>query len=157
MMNEDIKILTYNLEFKKAFKDLNMEWLEKYFEPEPIDDEILSSPEKIIEKGGEIFFAKLSNEIVGTCALIKLDNNTFELAKMAVTEKAQGKKIGKLLGMASIDYAKSKGFKEIILESNRKLLPAINLYKKLGFIEVPDYVSSKYSRSDIKMKLNLIY
>jgi len=37
-------------------------------------------------------------EIVGTCALIKTDDDTYELAKMAVTERARGKNIGWLFG-----------------------------------------------------------
>jgi len=42
--------------------------------------------------------ARYNREIVGTCALIKTDDDTYELAKMAVTERARGKNIGWLLG-----------------------------------------------------------
>jgi len=35
--------------------------------------------------------ARYNREIVGTCALIKTDDDTYELAKMAVTERARGK------------------------------------------------------------------
>ena len=63
-----------------------MEWLEKYFTVEPIDKEILNSPgEEVIKKGGEVFFALLDNEVVGTCAVIKVGRKTYELTKMAVT------------------------------------------------------------------------
>jgi GNAT superfamily N-acetyltransferase len=148
-------IEVYNKNYKEYFKILNLEWLELYFKVEPIDMDLLSNPDKIIDEGGEIFFAKLDNIIVGTCALLKIDENTFELAKMAVTKKAQGKKIGEQLGKAAIDYAKKKQIKIIILESNTLLLPALNLYRKLGFVEVPGYISSKYSRSNIKMELKL--
>ena len=41
-----IEISTYKPEFDKAFKDLNMAWLEKYFTPEPYDIEVLSNPKK---------------------------------------------------------------------------------------------------------------
>jgi hypothetical protein len=85
-------IEVYNKNYKEYFKILNLEWLELYFKVEPIDMDLLSNPDKIIDEGGEIFFAKLDNIIVGTCALLKIDENTFELAKMAVTKKAQGEK-----------------------------------------------------------------
>jgi len=47
--------------------------------------------------------ARYNREIVGTCALIKTDDDTYELAKMAVTERARGKNIGWLLGQAVIN------------------------------------------------------
>lgn len=151
----NVEILRYEKKYKNYFKKLNLEWLQKYFEVEPVDEQILSNPEKIIKNGGEIFFAKLNNIVVGTCALEKIDNETFELIKMGVTEKAQGKKIGELLSKSAVEFAKSQKAKRIILESNRKLIAALSLYKKLGFVEVPDYVSSKYIRSNIKMILEL--
>ena len=41
---------------------------------------------------------------------------------------------------------------KIILYSNTKLGPAIHLYRKYGFIEVP-VISSDYKRCNIKMEL----
>ena len=43
---------------------------------------------------------------------------------------------------------------KLILYSNTQLKPAIHLYKKYGFIEVP-LNSSEYQRSNIKMEINL--
>jgi GNAT superfamily N-acetyltransferase len=79
----------------------------------------------------------------------------LSLLKWLLLKKHRGKKIGEQLGKAAIDYAKKKQIKIIILESNTLLLPALNLYRKLGFVEVPGYISSKYSRSNIKMELKL--
>ncbi len=151
----NIKIITYTPKFKEQFKELNYEWLKKYFEIEPIDIEILCNPQKIIDNGGQIFLAVINEECVGTAALIKMNESTFELAKMSVTEKHQGKGIGKKLCQAAIEYAKDKKFKNIFLESNSKLTPAINLYKKLGFRLLPEKESSHYKRCDIKMMLDL--
>ena len=115
----------------------------------------LSNPEKeIINKGGKIFYAKFKNNIVGTVSLIKIDNSTFEIAKMAVTEKFQGQGIGKKLLDHSISQAKKMGIKNLILYSNTILANALNLYFKSGFIVVPlDH--SQYKRSNIKMELQL--
>jgi len=44
-----------------------------------------------LQPGGHILMARYNREIVGTCALIKTDDDTYELAKMAVTERARGK------------------------------------------------------------------
>ena len=66
-------------------------------------------------------------------ALIKLADDTYELAKMGVKEIARGKQIGKKLGLAVINKARKLGGKKIVLESNKKLTPALTLYERLGF------------------------
>ena len=154
-MNE-VKIVPYNKKYKEDFKRLNIEWLQKYFIVEPADEKMLSSPEKeIIRNGGEIFFAMQENEVTGTCAVLKVDEATFELAKMAVTEKAQGKQIGKKLCLTAIGYAISNNGEKIVLDTNNKLEAAINLYRSLGFLAVPHQYNDKYKRNLLRMELNL--
>ena len=75
----------------------------------------------------------------------------YEFTKMAVGEKYRGQKIGRALGEAAIEKAKKLGAHKIILYSNTILTPAIELYRKLGFLEVP--VDGPYKRSNIKMEL----
>jgi GNAT superfamily N-acetyltransferase len=134
------------------FKDLNVAWLQKYFYVEPIDIEMLGNPQKnIIELGGHIYFAKVGDEIAGTVALLKIGNDVFELGKMAVDEKHQGKKVGHLLMEHCIKEGKRLGAQKLILYSNTLLKPAIHLYQKFGFIEVP-IINSNYQRSNIKME-----
>jgi len=152
---EKVKIISYNPNYKKPFKELNYEWLNKYFEIEQMDEKILSNPQKIIDDGGQIFLPIINKEAISTVALLKMNESTFELAKMSVTEKHQGKSIGKKLCLTAIDYARNNNFKNIFLESNSKLTPALNLYKKLRFRLLPEKESSHYKRSDVKMMLNL--
>jgi GNAT superfamily N-acetyltransferase len=73
---------------------------------------------------------------------------------MAVNQKLHGKKIGRTLAEAAIAKCRTKGAASIILYSNTKLIPAIALYRKLGFAEVP--VDGPCKRSDIKMVLKLV-
>lgn len=155
-MFEQVEIIEYNQKLKDYFKTLNLEWLEKYFHVEPIDLEVLSNPDvNIIAPGGAILFARYNGKIIGTCALKKSKNSTYELTKMAVTPKAQGLQAGKKLGEAILKVAKEKGATLVYLESNRKLMPALNLYKKLGFIDAISPFESDYERSDVYMELKL--
>ena len=150
-----IKISTYKKEYAKAFNDLNMAWLEKYFTPEPYDVEVLSNPEKyIINKGGDIYFVLEDDIPVGTVALMYNNLGELEFTKMAVDESAQGKGFGKLLMECCIENAIKMGSKELILYSNTKLNPAIQLYVKSGFVEIP-VGSSAYERCNIKMSKKL--
>lgn len=152
---EDVTIVDYDAQYAPAFKQLNIEWIEKYFTVEPHDVEQLSNPGAyIISQGGYILFAIYNNKAVGTCALIKTGEQEFELVKMAVSPGMHGKQIGKQLGVAAIEKARACGATRIWLESNRILVPAINLYKKLGFVEIPSS-GSLYARADIKMELGI--
>jgi putative acetyltransferase len=155
--NNEVKIVEYDPKYQQDFRDLNEEWISKFFKMEASDYKMLDNPEGyIITKGGHIVFALLNKEVVGTCALIKTSDEPliFELAKMAVSPKAQGKKIGYLIGKKLIDKAKELKAKEIFLETNSSLVPAIKLYEKLGFQHIP-VIDSPYERADTKMLLDL--
>ena len=148
-----MQIVPYEAHHRTAFHVLNEAWITRYFELEEPDRRALNDPEGyIIGKGGFIFMALYDRDIVGACALIKIDDDVVELAKMAVDDKAQGKGIGFALGKACIDKAREMGFKKIELLSNTKLTPAIHLYRKLGFVEVP-LPPTEYERADIKMEI----
>ncbi len=73
---------------------------------------------------------------------------------MAVTEKFQGRGLGKKLLEHSIESAKVLGANILILYSNTKLITAIALYRKFGFTEAP-LDSELYERANIKMTLSL--
>ena len=155
MDNENLQIIAYQPVYAKNFYDLNVAWLKKYFYVEPYDEKVLSNPkEYVLDPGGFIFFAKYNNAIVGVVALIN-QKTFFELSKMAVSPKYQGLKIGQKLMHFCIEFAKSKNWKNITLYSHRKLVPAINLYRKIGFKEVQLEKDVHYERANIKMLLEL--
>lgn len=153
--DRQLQIVPYEPTYRDAFRQLNQAWITRYFRLEEADNRSLGDPEGyILNKGGFIFMALWEGEAVGACALIKVNQQVFELAKMAVDDKVQGKGIGYALCKTCIDKAKSLGIKKVELLSNTKLQPAINLYRKLGFVEVP-LPATEYERANIKMELSL--
>lgn len=151
-----VEIIPFSPELRDHIKTLNLEWLTKYFRVEEKDELVLSNPqEEIIDKGGMIFYAKLNNEILGTVSLMKIDAKTFELSKMAVSDKAHGLGIGNKLLLHAFAIAKENNIKKLILYSNRILLPAIHLYKKFGFVEVV-LEEGLYERANIKMEKMIV-
>jgi ribosomal protein S18 acetylase RimI-like enzyme len=150
-----LEIVPFQQKYSKDFYALNVAWLEKFFFVEPYDEKVLSNPkEYIIDAGGFIFFVKNNDKIIGTIALIN-QGTYFELSKMAISPAYQGLKIGQQLIEYCINFAKEQQWKTITLYSNRKLVPAINLYKKVGFEEVPLEEDVHYERANIKMVLDL--
>ena len=149
----EINIINFQDNFEKHFFDLNIEWLEYFFQVEEYDYEVLSNSKKyIINKGGKIFFAESAGNIIGTVALMPTKNKlVFELTKMAVKPEYRNKGIGKKLLKKCIDYSKSNSYSSIILYSNKKLNNAIHLYRNFGFKEIRMEKKSPYLRANIKM------
>lgn len=155
--SQDVQIVAFEPQYLDAFRSLNTEWISTYFEMEEADHKALDNPDEyILDKGGKIFVALYRNEPVGVCALIKMNDSDydFEMAKMAVSPKAQGKNIGFLLGQAIVNSARELRAKTIYLESNTMLKPAINLYYKLGFQKVFG-LATPYKRCNIQMELKI--
>jgi DNA-binding MarR family transcriptional regulator/N-acetylglutamate synthase-like GNAT family acetyltransferase len=160
MQSKAVEIIDFAPEHRDAFRKLNEEWLREHFTIEEDDVRLLRHPEEeIIAPGGAIIFAGLEGKIVGTAALLKRDDKTYEIAKMAVTPSAQGKQAGRLLAEAAITRAREKGAKKLILMTDNRLRAAVGLYRKLGFRAAPNEVaaSGKYARAKFgfAMKLDL--
>jgi ribosomal protein S18 acetylase RimI-like enzyme len=154
MTNSTLEIIDYCPEYQPWFEKFNRDWIEKFFWMEPLDVEILQHPDKhIISRGGHILMAKVDKEMAGTVALKYASAGVYEFTKMAVDEKFRGQKIGEALALAAIEKARALKAEKIILYSSTKLKPALALYRKLGFVEIP--VDGPYKRSDIKMELLL--
>lgn len=148
-----IQIVEYRPEYQLSFKRLNEEWITRWFKMEEADYKSLDRPQEyILDTGGHILVALCEGEPVGTCALIKMDEDTYELAKMSVSSQVRGKGIGFILGQTTIEKARSLGARRLYLESNTILEPAVRLYRKLGFQEIQG-ATSPYERCDIQMEL----
>lgn len=140
----------------RAFADLNREWLNEFFWVEPADEAMFADPQTyVIDSGGDILFARVDGKILGTIALLKLESGVYELSKMGVTQKARGMGIGRKLAEALITRARERNVPSLYICSNRKLSQAIELYKKLGFIETSAGADPRYKRADITLELKL--
>lgn len=147
-----IEIVDFVPELADAFRELNVEWLDKYFRVEPIDDEMLGRPDQvIIAGGGAILFAKQGDTVVGTAALKHHGAGTYELTKMAVTERCQGAGIGRMLVLACIEKYQQIGGRRLYLESHSSLKPALHLYESVGFEHHRPPRPSEYRRADVYM------
>jgi putative acetyltransferase len=149
-------VVSYNPRFREAFERLNREWIETYFVLEPADREILADPRrKILDPGGQVFFVLERGEVLGTCAVLRHSADECEIAKMAVVPAARGRGYGDLLMEASLAYAREIQSSRVIIVSNTALSPAIRLYRKHGFVEVPLASDGRYRRANIRLELEL--
>lgn len=150
------QVVRYREDFRSAFEQLNREWIETHFVLEPADREILGDPRrKILDPGGQVFFVLERGEVLGTCAVLRHNADECEIAKMAVVPAARGRGYGDLLMEASLAYAREIQSSRVIIVSNTVLSPAIRLYRKHGFVEVPLASDGRYRRANIRLELEL--
>jgi len=141
---------------ESSFRELNEEWISRYFRIEPKEAEVLADPKRLIlDDGGKIFFATVDGHCVGCCALKRMTAGEFEVAKMAVTPAFQGVGIGRKLLQVVIAAGRAMGARRLYLETNHTLTPAIRLYESVGFKHIPPerIVPSVYVRADVYMEL----
>lgn len=149
-------VVGYREEFREAFEQLNRAWIEAYFVLEEPDREVFSDPRtKILETGGEILFVLEGGQVQGTCAVIRHNADECEIAKMAVAPTARGRGFGDLLMDRAIAFATEIGVRRVIIVSNTVLEPAIRLYRKHGFVQVPLEADSRYDRANIRLEREL--
>jgi len=150
------KLVTYRSYWKDSFEYLNRLWLEEFFEVESADEAVFRDPySSIIQPGGEIFFILDSETPVGTCAVIPLSTDEFELSKMAVEPAYRRQGYGARLMEAALNFAREAGAQKISLITDTKLPDAIRLYQRYGFQTIPYTQDPRYQRGNVGMELSL--
>jgi len=156
--NAAVRIIEFESKYAVNFRDLNYEWLEKYFEIERYDRIVLENPiNNIINFGGFIFIALIDDEVTGTCALMKHTEKKYEIAKMGVVGKYQNLGIGRKLVEATIEKSKKLGADKLILGTSKCLKAANHLYQKMGFeyCDLAEIGPLPYNRETVVMKMEL--
>jgi putative acetyltransferase len=141
-----------------AFRTLNEEWIVRLFSLEEKDQELLGDPENtILRRGGHIFMASHEGENVGCVALLRLENDIYELSKMAVLPRLRNQGIGRHLLAHVIREARLFGASSLCLATNTKLKNAIHLYEAAGFLHVrrEQLPPLPYTRADVFLALAL--
>ena len=152
----NVTIVSFDEEYSSIFYELNKLWIEESWLLEESDKfDLLNPKESIIDKGGEIFFALIDGNVIGTVAMIRSSDRIYELAKMTVDINYRGNGVANKLMDQCLDYAINNNAQQIYLITNDTLVIARNLYDKYGFKEVK-LDSDKYLRGNVKMVLNLV-
>lgn len=87
------------------------------------------------------YVAEENSYIVGTAALLNERKNVGKVKRMYIDKEYRNHGLGQQLFDKLLEFAKSKGFKRLILTTHPKLQAALKFYIKNGFtiIKNPDY------------------
>lgn len=133
---EFVKIVDYKPSLKKYFYALAGPWLLGVLngELEEEDKFTLYNPDKAyLENGGFLFYAKFKTEIVGCVALKRLNEDTFEFAKLFIDPNFRKLGIATKLIERCISRCMENDAKELWLQTTMGMPQAHRLYYKLGF------------------------
>lgn len=100
-----------------------------------------------------IFLAVLDDEkLIGTGALKRLDESTAELKRLWLLEEYHSKGIGYQVVAHLLDFARSKNYERILLQTSPEQTRAISFYKRLGFYEINCY-NNKPDEISMEMRI----
>jgi N-acetylglutamate synthase-like GNAT family acetyltransferase len=156
VLKNKLKFHSFTNELAPYFNSINSEWIEEMFYLEDVDKEILENPKlNIIDKGGNIWFAEHSElGVLGTCAIKKMPDGSFELTKMGVLQKSRGLKVGEKLLKHVLVESEKLNMRPLFLITNTKCKSAIHLYEKNGFSHdkaLLDKYKDSYERANVAM------
>ncbi len=137
---EPVLILDYKPSLKKYFYELAGNWLLDVLNGklEEEDKFTLRNPDKAyLETGGFVFFALHKSEVVGCVALKRLDEETFEFAKLFIDPNARNLGIATKLIERCISRCQENNAGQLWLQTTMRMPEAHKLYYKLGFDDQP--------------------
>lgn len=105
--------------------------------PIPYDLLLLADPSReMIDSylvDSDLYVASESGKVIGVVVLFPVDKETAEIKNLAVRPDHQGKGIGKWLLENTIDIARRKHFKRLVIGTANSSLHQLALYQKVGF------------------------
>ncbi len=138
------------------FAALNAAWIEDLHYLEESDKLMVAHPEIYTQNGNHVFTVHIEDEVAGACALKKHDDGRYELTKMAVDPKFQGRGIGQHIMSAVEAYAKTElGLTYLFLLSNTRNEAALRLYARNGWRVNHEGPHPVYQRANIGMEKHL--
>ena len=105
-----------------------------------VDDqpELRRIPEKYMDSGGNFWVAKDNGKTAGSIGLMKFGDGTAVLKKFFVYEPYRGAPchLGRQLYGTLLDYARTHGVKQLILDTPKNTDRAHKFYERAGFTEI---------------------
>ena len=86
-----------------------------------------------------ILLAERDGAVVGCAAVRELAAETAELKRLYVQPQARGLGLGRQLTLSAIHRARDAGFRAVRLDTLPEMTAAVELYRSLGFREIPAY------------------
>jgi len=119
------------------------------------DQELANLPGDYAPPSGRLLLVRVDDEPAGCVALRKLDKSTCEMKRLYLRPSFRGKGLGEPIVAKIIHEAKTIGYLKMRLDTMPgRMDQAINLYRSLGFKEIPAYYDSPFSTLYMELDLS---
>jgi len=90
---------------------------------------------------GGLFLAVLDEgrKVIGTGAIKYVSDETAELKRLWLLEQFHGRAIGYQVVLKLFEFARTYGYRRVILQTGIMQHRAIAFYRRLGFVDIPAY------------------
>ena len=105
-----------------------------------------------IDTLSEVLVAYIEGIPVASGALRRYNNSTVEIKRMFVKPEYRGRGVAMLILKELESWAKELNFSTCILETGKKQIEAISLYKKTGYLQITSYGQYKNVENSVCMK-----
>jgi DNA-binding MarR family transcriptional regulator/GNAT superfamily N-acetyltransferase len=103
------------------------------------------SPAEMTPPAGWFLVARQEGKPVGCAAMIRRDRDTAEIKRMWAAPAARGQGLAKRMLDRLEDMARESGVSRLVLDTNRALKEAQELYRRRGFAEIAPYNDNPYA------------
>ena len=108
------------------------------------DKDITDIEKHYFSNNGWFAVLEYNEKLIGTYGIFRIEDNMCELRKMYLLSEYQGRGLGKMMMEDAVKIAKGLGYKKMMLETNKVLFKAMQLYQKFGFVEYkPSHLSER--------------
>jgi len=119
------------------------------------DHELANLPGDYAPPSGRLLVIRVGDQVAGCIALRKIDDNTCEMKRLYLRPGFRGRGLGEPIVATIIQEAKTIGYSKMRLDTiPGRMDQAINLYRSIGFKEIPAYYDSPFSDT-LYMELDL--
>jgi len=114
-------------------------WLGVSLEFQDFESELAGLPGEYVPPAGALLLARAAGTVAGVVALRPFGAGLCEMKRLYVPPAFQGSGIGRALAVAIIEAARRAGHRAMRLDTMARLTAATELYRTLGFVEIPPY------------------
>lgn len=122
-------------------------------DPDGTDTDMADVGASYLARGGRFRVLVDGDRIIGMYGLYRVDDATVELRKMYLEPAMKGRGHGRRLMEEALRLAREAGYRRMVLETNRRLVEAIGMYRKFGFTE--EVRPDRSPRCDAAMAMDL--
>ncbi len=123
-------------------------WFGKEF-----DLEMSGLPEPYVRPGGRLLLVREGGTVAGCGALRRMDEGVAEMKRMWLRPRFRGKGIGRALADTLVAAAREEGYGAVRLETLSVMPRARELYRSMGFVEIPHTSGQPFPGSVIMERL----